>query len=133
MKDEIKYRLEYHPNPNCCEIHLNKELISNKTHILGSEFDSSEELGGEKKAKELMELLVNTDGIDYIFIKKFSISIHKGEVFDWEEVIPNVLDVINTLLGSESEMREKDAPIVHSPLTQKEIEKLNEAFDDFDL
>jgi len=132
-KKEIKYRLEYHPNPNCCEIHLNTKILSNETRIIYSETDSEAELAekNETIALKLLELLTNIEGIESIFIKKFSVDLTKGEAFDWEDMIPIVLNTINCCIGTDKILIEKASPIIHPELTPEEIANMNRMNDSF--
>lgn len=107
----MKYKINEVPNENILCFHVTEKISSN----LVISIDSMEtfELFKDEMRKDEREFLKYLSGallaipgvIDLTF-NKYEISVEKSEVFDWQDIEPNVIHVIKSIVAKGGELEE---------------------------
>ncbi len=84
----MKYKLMYHPNPECLTVNVNVELTNEMIEL----FDSIKYASG--KNKKFVEELFGIAGVTGVSLHKYELGITKGSVFEWEDIIQEVIMII---------------------------------------
>jgi hypothetical protein len=92
----MRYRLEFHPNPLCMTIHVDKVMTTSSIEMFcGEKWDK------DKQPPIVKELYKEVPGIDSITLKRYEvgimqseISLKKGVVFGWKEITKKVLPLL---------------------------------------
>jgi hypothetical protein len=85
---QIRYQLEYHPEPNSLSIHIDKILTRQMIEV----FDSEDM--HESTQPEVVKDLFGVDGVGQISLHRYNLSIRKAKVFSWEEMIPRLIFIL---------------------------------------
>lgn len=102
----MRYQLEYHPNPNCLSIHVDKQLTAE-----GIEWFWGEKWDKDKQPLFVQDIFANVPGITEVSIKKYELSLSKGVLFNWLEIVKNTVFILHMHLDPENEMREEASPM----------------------
>ncbi len=129
----MKYQLEYHPNPNRLSIHLNKE-------VTGAQIESfKSSICAEKIRPEVVnDIFSAVEGVSEITLQRYEISVGKGVVFGWDDMIDQILLILQMHLDPEGKQEEKKAPMRYyidrhgyrQDITEGEPEKVTNPEDD---
>ncbi len=120
----MRYRIEYFPNLACVEIHLDKEL----TRSLIECWDSPDNHSTEPP--ELVRDLFTILGVSKVLFHRYSVSLQKGEVFTWDEIIFKAKGVILSHLDPMGELVELGSPILPKPPSERERREMEMEFGD---
>ena len=102
----MKYKLEFCPNPDMIQLHLQKRLC---TSI--ESFDTPDdkidvwkgnEIVGEKDPPRFVQRLWEVPGITGITIKHYELSLMKGSAFDWNDMLEQIIAILNLELFPDS-------------------------------
>lgn len=94
----IKYRWQRCPHPSRNVIHVDRQLPSTTDHDWAPEET-------EGNDREFIRLLRAVRGVEDVMITdRYSASIGKGELFDWPEIRPAVLEVFRRRFGEMEEV-----------------------------
>jgi hypothetical protein len=110
----MKYLLEYHPNPDCMEIHLDLRVTDEMIDAWDSPLDRGI---FDKKQPDLVRDLFKIAGVSRVTFHSYSIGLLKGSAFDWPEIVRKALLAIQANLEPMGVMVEKCEPI-HRPQPQ---------------
>lgn len=102
---QMKYKLEYYPNPEVLGIHLKKRVTTKSIKIFYFPEDDIEE------QPQFVKDLFRIDGIDCLSLRQFEVSLTKGTAFSWEELLPSIFEVLSVNLDSGEKMEETGKPI----------------------
>jgi len=83
---------EFHPNQSRATMHVDRKLF--RFFMYGKE-----ELTAEQR--ELVESLEETLGVAEVSINGYQVSVQRGAVFEWDEVMPRVEQVVAEWTGDE--------------------------------
>jgi len=120
----LKIKVEEHPNKGMLSIHISKR-ISKKDYVTyynqlraeENEYDNgrTEELG------YLAQALFAVDGVRELHFSQYEITIQKAEIFEWEEMIPDLIHVVKNMLRKEGDDFERMPDI---KVTEEERERI---------
>lgn len=85
---EFRLEHEFHPDPDRCSVHVSEPVTNRR--ILS--FDSPSEQVGEQT--EMIKSLFGIKGVVSVTLKGYEISIGKGRVYNWNELLPSVDEII---------------------------------------
>jgi len=136
----LKYQIEYCPNPQCVQIHVDQRLINGS--ILSFEhFDI-----GESSKKDFKELAVNEQGLldfckavseldgmeEHISFQRYQIQMLKAnDMFSWDEILPHVLNALQTFVATDSTIEESAPPKRPTPEELRRLERDMREFSHF--
>ncbi len=103
----MKYVIEYKPDPDYAIIHLSKRIIGEKKVSIGGGLEVL--YGKNAKQHAFAQKIAHIDGVTELDIDGYKISIRKGKVFDWPEILPKTIDILAEFADGES-MIEKIIP-----------------------
>lgn len=107
----MKYKIEEFPNENLLSFHVTAN-ISSKLVISINSMEAFEMFKDEMRKDEreflkyLSGALLAIPGVTELSFSKYEISVQKSEVFDWEDVEPNVIHVIKSIVAKGAELEE---------------------------
>ena len=84
----MKHKTVVYPNVHYISIHVDT-VISER--FVTEDFGD----GHTDKIRSVMNILLSVPGVVGVGMKKYEITITKGEVFNWSSIIPPVLNIIN--------------------------------------
>lgn len=88
----VGFETEFHPNKNCCTIHIDKVLPDAGGWL--SDKQPTEEI------KPLFDALKQIDGVVTVrFSEKYQITITKGTVFSWDKITDKAGEIIGKFYG----------------------------------
>lgn len=92
----MRYRIETHPNRDMRTVHVDAVLFSGHfgPHYRYSEYDK---LGQDDR--DLVDAIVAVPGVREVFFSAYQLSITRGGVFSWDEVLEPVLKVLERHYG----------------------------------
>lgn len=107
----MKYKIEECPNQNILCFHVTEKISSNFMISIDSmetfEMFKDEIRKDEREfLKHLSGALLAIHGVTEITFDKYEISVEKGEVFDWENIEPDVIHVIKSIVAKGAEIQE---------------------------
>lgn len=108
------YQVEYHPNPNCMSIHVSKRLTDDCIEL----FDGKN--WNKKKQPRLVLELFDIEGIVSVSLHQYEMTIIKGRVFDWDNLIQQIIPVIQAQLAPDETVFEKVKPYIKTPQYDEE-------------
>jgi hypothetical protein len=79
----IRIKWQTHQNPFCETLHCDVKLPYVSTH-LDRHTDETPE------ADELADFLLAIPGVDHIYAQGYAMTVTRGDVFDWDEIRPQV-------------------------------------------
>ena len=85
---EFRLSVEFYPNPDCCSVHVS-EIITEETILT---FDSPSRQW-EKQIPLVVELF-QIKGVRRVTVEPYEVSIEKGCVFSWDELLPRIEEVL---------------------------------------
>lgn len=85
---EFRLQHEFHPNPDCCTIHVSEPIIDNT--ILT--FESP--LWQLDKMTPMVKDLFDVKGISKVTLQRYTVSLMKGKVYRWEELISAIDEIV---------------------------------------
>lgn len=91
----MRYRLEYHPNPNCLDIHLDQEVTNQR--IVTYEIDSGEpkdQMFTPKPTPEWVKNIFAVLGVEGVHLCPHAVGITKATMFSWRKILPLILFAI---------------------------------------
>lgn len=100
------YQLEYHPNPNCLKVHVDKKLTDK-----GIESFENVDWDVEKQPAFVRDIFSNVEGVTRISVSCHEIFLMKGTVFEWKDMIDKIIFNLQMNLAPQEEMKEKAAPM----------------------
>lgn len=104
----MRYRLEYHTNPDRMSVHVDKRVTKKMTEVFFSEnWD-------EDKQMPFVRDLFAVDGVSSVSLGPYSIHIEKGGVFQWEEMISRIIFVLQMHFDPNGEAVEAEQPLRYS-------------------
>lgn len=104
----MRYQLEYHPNPDCLSIHVSSCITKKSIE----RFDADQSMDdGQQPRPRLIDDLFKIDGITAVTLQRYEIGLAKGTVFEWKEIMPIALEVLNINLNGMGVIEEKGKPI----------------------
>lgn len=103
---KMRYQVEYHPNPLCISIHVDKQLTAE-----GIEMFKGGSWEKDKQPLFVQDIFATVEGVTEISIKKYDLQLIKGVLFNWEEIIKKAVLILQMHLDPEKEMREAAAPM----------------------
>jgi hypothetical protein len=111
----MRYRIEFHPNPDCVTIHVNKRLIRDRIQSFESPSDGVNvyEEGVFVRTDPppaFVKYLFEIDGIEGITLRQFGVRLKKGSVFGWENVLSRAIAILNLELFPDDEPKEVGPP-----------------------
>ncbi len=114
-KKAMKYKLEFHPNPNCLSIHVTSRLVNNMCENFESPSDkidvwNGNTIVGEKDPPVYVTRLFGVDGIKTVHIDQYEISLTKGSAFEWNDMLGRIITILNIELFPDSEPQQMGAP-----------------------
>lgn len=95
----MKYKLEFHPNPDCVSIHLQKRLCTD-IEMFDSPEDKiivweNDEIVGEKDPPDYIKRLWGVPGVAGITIQHYDLMLTKGAAFDWNDMLSQIIAILN--------------------------------------
>lgn len=84
----MKHKTVVYPNVHHISIHVDK-LISE--HFVTEDYKDHL----TDKTKPAMDEILSVDGVVGCGMKKYEITITKGEMFNWSSIIPTILNIVN--------------------------------------
>jgi len=116
----MKYQVEYCPNSNCLEIHVDQRLIQGEIAVFEFEdFDLGEEEDFRKKAKNpdglvsFCKTVSELDGMGgEIYFGRYDIQMTKAKIFSWGILLPHILEALRIFVAKDGQLEEK-APAKH--------------------
>ena len=119
----MKFKIEEFPNPELIEVHVSKRL-ADKNHI--EFFDMTYALLSKHKEelKDLVRELFQIEGVTSINVNQYSIRIHKGLCFEWEEIVPAIISALDIMLATNEDLEELERITL---TTEERSRKLAEA------
>lgn len=88
----MRYCIEYHPNPDCMTIHLDRLL----TKKMIETYDSPEPYESEDVRPSFVTDIFQINGVERVWMNSYSIGITKGSVFEWDEIRTRALSAIQS-------------------------------------
>lgn len=85
----MKYQIEYCPNPDCIQIHVNKEIFVGK-----HEGDYEDFLGECNDVDGVIKALSEVEGIESVSSSVNHVQMTKGKLFAWDDLLPKCIEVI---------------------------------------
>ena len=82
---EFRLQPEFFPNPDYCTLHVSEE-VATEPWILTFE-------GPEAQPKEMTPMVRNlfrVKGVSKVTLQRYEVSIGKGRVYDWKELLPQI-------------------------------------------
>ena len=101
----MKYQIEYHPNPNCVTVHVDKRVVVGKQGFFSCRFASGEE------TPNLARHLLDVHGVEEVHLGKYDVQLTKGVVFKWEDMFKQIVAIIDLDLNPEGKVEESAPPI----------------------
>ncbi|MDQ5949088.1 MAG: Nfu protein [Patescibacteria group bacterium] len=127
----MKCQIEFCPNPNVVEIHVNQRLIQGSVLYFECSADSSE-IGKEFKKQAInADNLLNfcktvseLDGMEgEILFDRYTIQLSKASMFSWDEVLPHILNALQTFIAKDNTLEESGPA---KRLTEEELHILRQ-------
>ncbi|NCS98807.1 hypothetical protein GW764_01325 [Candidatus Parcubacteria bacterium] len=110
----LRYKFKFPPNQNivCIQtsIYFGKDFISVGGDLFGL-------LGEEAEKPVIIERINYLDGVEGVHTHNHEISVTKGEVFDWDEILPAIEALLGLELNESDEEPQKLPDEVHLPNT----------------
>jgi hypothetical protein len=115
----VKYQIEYFPNPNCASIHVDQRLIRGASAMFPEEnvFEKlSESVRTFCEHIHELEGINESVGTGSVYLHRYEIgitkiNIKKGTVFEWEQILPPVLEALRAFIAPDGVLEEKAPPI----------------------
>lgn len=133
----MKVKIEEHPNPDRLSFHLSK-MITRK-HIVT--FDAPEHAdlpdssdGPCSRTEELRYIagaLFVVEGVSSVTFEPYEISLGKSSASDWDEMIPDILHVIKTMIAKGESVEEKPRITMTDEERKRIIAQYNSDLRDF--
>lgn len=130
----MKYHIEFAPNTNVIEIHVDKRLIKGTIASFEPDDleDSTEELRKEAKDPENLfnfcRTVTELDGmVGSISFGRYDVQFEKATMFDWSKLIPAILDAFRTFIAGGPLEEEKPPKLP----TAKELKEFRRQLHDF--
>ncbi|MDP3697398.1 MAG: NifU N-terminal domain-containing protein [Candidatus Taylorbacteria bacterium] len=102
----MRYQLEYHLNPDLISVHTDKVITRKSTeHFWGDDCESKED------RSPLVRDLFTMDGTNEILLHRNTVSITKGKVFQWEEMVSRIIFILQLHLDPYGEFVEVAQPM----------------------
>lgn len=90
----VKYWVQYHDDDqNYVTVHLTKKLLGERFST-SSIYDFNRE-----KGPPLFRELQEVHGVENVVMNQYSVQVKKGAAFDWDEILPEVLQTIGKHVG----------------------------------
>ena len=106
----MNYQLEYPLNTNRLIIHIDYQL-TDRVIELGTRGEGGD-FNDNSPTPAWLEEIFELRGIEgSAFISRYSLSIGKGLVFSWDELIPNIIEIMRKYLDPEGSVVEVSKPI----------------------
>lgn len=100
------YQLEYHPNPNCMTVHVDKKLTDDMIELfMSADWDK------DKQPAIVRDIFNSVEGVKQVSLHRYEVGITKGTVFEWKDMIDKIIFNLQMTLAPQEEMKEKDAPM----------------------
>jgi hypothetical protein len=100
------YQLEYHSNPNCLSIHVDKKLTDKMIeHFMSADWHK------DKQPAIVRDIFNSVEGVEQVSLHRYEIGITKGVVFEWKDMIDKIIFNLQLAFAPQEEMKEKVAPI----------------------
>jgi hypothetical protein len=101
-RGNMKFQLEFHPNPDCMTVHVAKQLTEKAIEMWmdGTDLDRNDEIHSPAPAyvKEIYAL----DGVtDHISLKRYKLGVSKGKLFSWDDLAPKIVAIMQSYLEPE--------------------------------
>lgn len=101
----IRVRIQQHPNPDCRSLHLSQlspfrgQTIDDMAYRFRSDRKEDKEKN-EVLDNPLVKKLFDLPGVEsFSSYERYSVSVKKGGVFSWDEVMPAFLSALGELMG----------------------------------
>jgi hypothetical protein len=125
----MKYKLEYCPNPDVIQIHLQKRICSSMIENFESPEDKIDVWEGnvivsKKDPPNFVKRLWEVSGIELISIEAYNLQIMKGSAFDWVDMLEQIIAILNLELFPDSKAEMLGEP---KRPTEEYLKKLREA------
>ena len=96
----MKVRIEMFPNPDCACMHLDQRVTdSTIVTFMGKDWQL-------KKQPKFVKKLFLIDGVEDITLQQHSITIKKGKLFDFGEILRQAIEIIKNDLSLDGEIKE---------------------------
>jgi hypothetical protein len=124
-KSPFLYQLEYYPNPECLGIQARVRFPDDEDHLMGGlDIRYIVKNHGEK----VHPLYVGLAGIEGVIsvhgAGRYTLTVEKAnQMFTWEELIPKILDVIQTTVAGECKLKAIGRPIKPTSRELRELER----------
>jgi hypothetical protein len=105
----MRYQLQFPRNPEVLLIHVDKKLTdkSNEMYFGADHLDTASEGPAPAWLKEVYDL----DGISGTsFIHRYELHVSKGVVFSWDDLAPQIVEILRRYLDPEGEATESAEP-----------------------
>jgi Scaffold protein Nfu/NifU N terminal len=133
----MKCQFEFYPNPNRMCVHLSQRLSDDRAVTFWHKSHNVDE------QPSYVLKIFEIDGITEVTLQQYSISLEKGSVFEWEDILFEVINVLNKdfalldddkiwfvpLVNSASSNQESS---IYEGLKVKEAKKKTPPNDDYD-
>lgn len=101
-RGNMKFQLEFHPNPDCMTVHVATQLTEKMIEMWhdGTDLDRNDEIDSPAPAyiKEIYAL----DGVtDHISLKRYQLGVCKGKLFSWDDLAPQIVAIMQAYLEPE--------------------------------
>jgi hypothetical protein len=132
-RGNMKFQLEFHPNPDCMTVHVAKQLTEKAIEIWmdGTDLDRDDEIHSPAPAyiKEIYAL----DGItDHISLKRYELGVSKGKLFSWDELVPKIVAIMQSYLEPEGTAEMVGQPTMSTAADMAEVRGMQLEPMDFD-
>lgn len=114
----MDYFIEYFPDDfDVAKIHLDRQIANGRPEEYGpdtfggyAEDDDNKE-GPQNPPPIYLKEIFRLDGIDPgAYLERYSIQLTKGSLFDWQNIIPEVMEILRKFLAPEEKIREVAPP-----------------------
>lgn len=114
-EENMKYKLEFHPNPDCLSIHITKRLVKSGCQRFESSTDKidiwdNNMVVGQKDPPAFVTRLFEVEGIKTVHIDQYEIDLEKGSVFEWNDMLERIISILNIELFPDDEPQQIGDP-----------------------
>jgi hypothetical protein len=103
----MKYKLEFCPNPDMIQLHIQKRLCTNIESFESPDDKidvwKGNEIAGVKEPPRYIKRLWEVQGITGITIQHYELSLTKGSAFDWNDMLEQIIAILNLELFPDSD------------------------------
>jgi hypothetical protein len=129
----MKFQLEFHPNPDCMTVHVAMQLTEKMIEMWmdGTDLDRNDEIHNPAPAyiKEIYAL----DGVtDHISLRRYQLGVAKGKLFSWDDLAPKIVAIMYSYLEPEGTAEMVGQPITPTAADMVEARRMQLEPMDFD-